>query len=342
MERILSQDEINALLKSVPKKGKATQEIKDKKIEEYDFRRYGGIAREYFPLFKETHESFSFLVERFFCDKLGFNVKFNMANQDVSTLGEFVASCPNPSYVAIFRLEPIIGDIVVNIEPSLVHVLVDISFGGDGKLPKSPDKLTLIEEKFIPKASHQILEHLRDAWKQNVSVELKVFTDGTNPLMVAPTDSTDNVLVSVFNLFVGGSEGASVPLTMRISYSYEAARSFISNIKLHGKTKYSIVKGEFKKEIENVLMSKDVSAEVYLGESLASVGELLNLEIGDVIKLNTDVKDELLLCVEGKPKWFGKSGVHRKKMVLSVTRKYNKGGGDNESTEEGTGRKEGT
>ncbi len=334
MERILSKDEINALLKTVPQ-GKAVKEVKDRKVTEYDLKRYSGIAREYFPIFRETHENFSFLVERLFCDKLGFNIKFNMANQDVSTLGEFVASCSNPSYVAVFRLEPAIGDIVVNIEPALAHVLVDILFGGDGKIPKSPEKLTLIEESFISQASCQFLELLRDAWRQFISVDLKVFSEGINPLIIAPVDSPDNVLVSTFNFFLGGDQKATAPLTMRISYSYGAARSFISSVKLHSKTKYSGAGGEFRKEIEKVLMSKDVSIEVYLGESSVSVGELLELEVGDVIKLDTDVKDELILCAEEKPKWFGKPGVCRKKIVFSVTQKYEEEGGkDNESTKE--------
>ena len=331
MERILSQEEIDALLKAVPKKGKSAEELKERKISEYDFRRYGGIAREYFPIFQEVHESFGFLTERFLCDKLGFTIRFNLVDQDVATLGEFVTFCPNPSYIAIFRLEPMLGDIIVNIEPPLVHALVDIWLGGDGKISKNLDKLTLIEENFIPQFAYQLLELLRDAWKQFVSVELKVFSEGTNPLTVAPTESTEDVLVSTFSLSLGGKGGS--PLTMRVSYSYEATRSFVSNVRLHGKTKYSVAKGEFRKEVENILLSKDIRAEIYLGKSSVSVGELIELETGDVVKLNTGVNDELLLCVGRKPKWFGKPGTHSKKMVFTITRICEKGGGTHESTE---------
>ena len=50
---------------------------------------------------------------------------------------------------------------------------------------------------------------------------------------------------------------------------------------------------------------------VKLGEATISVGDLVNLEIGDVIPLNQEVSGEVSLEVEGKEKMKCLMGVHK-------------------------------
>jgi flagellar motor switch protein FliM len=58
----------------------------------------------------------------------------------------------------------------------------------------------------------------------------------------------------------------------------------------------------------------------YAGVSMITVGDLVNLDLGDVIPLGQDCDGELDVCVEGVPKFKALFGVSRGNRAVQVTR----------------------
>ena len=57
-----------------------------------------------------------------------------------------------------------------------------------------------------------------------------------------------------------------------------------------------------------------------LGETNLTVGDLVNLNVGDVIPLTQDADGELDMVVEGTPKFKCRFGVSRGNRAIQVTR----------------------
>ncbi|MDD5529854.1 MAG: FliM/FliN family flagellar motor switch protein [bacterium] len=315
-ERILSQEEISTLLKTVPK-SKTDTPTKEKKIEEYDIKRYLGITRDHFPIFKEINEYFDFLFEQSISTRTGNFVNMITSEPEVSTLGEFISSASNPTYILMFKLDPAVGDVFMEISPSFVHTLVDMEFGGNGRIAKNPPDITIIERAAMPKIARTLLTDLEKAWGKYVAVSAKVVSQQTNPLTIAPPESTAPILSVSFSLTLD-----DITMSLRLAYSTEVARALIADVITHDRATRKTVNVELQEKIKQILMHVRVNVFVELGRSSIHVSDLLELKAGDIIPLNLHTDSEIVVYVEDKKKWFGKPGVYKMRMASKITNPY--------------------
>ena len=331
-DKILSQEEIEALLKAVPKKEGPLQETREKKISEYDFRRQSGATREHFPIFNETHNRFSFTLQRSLRSKTNKMTEVKVSAVDIIPLGEFVSSCQNPSYITTFQFDGIAGDMFIVMEPSIVHSLVDIYLGGDGFLLKSPNEITHIESALLPTVMEELFEHLKSAWSEIILVNIKVISHITNPLLIASTESVVPMLWGAIEISSGGvssggvssgGESSVTSMTIRLAYTSEVASRLGASGITHEKSRFSRPSDEeFKLKASEVLKTHELDGYVELSKTYLSVRELLDLEVGDVILLPMDTDSEFMLYIGGRKKWFGKVGTYKKRLLFKATRVY--------------------
>ena len=71
--------------------------------------------------------------------------------------------------------------------------------------------------------------------------------------------------------------------------------------------------------IENVIKEVELNASVVFGATQLSLNELMNLKVGDVVKLDNKITEDLCLRIEGKAKHYGKPGVVGKKMAFQMS-----------------------
>ena len=64
---------------------------------------------------------------------------------------------------------------------------------------------------------------------------------------------------------------------------------------------------------------------IELGKTTLRSNELINLHLGDVIQLDNDVSDELLLMVEGIPKYKVYPGVSRGNKAVKISQFIKRG-----------------
>jgi flagellar motor switch protein FliM len=77
---------------------------------------------------------------------------------------------------------------------------------------------------------------------------------------------------------------------------------------------------EYSKYIAERIKTTKVPVSVELGQAEISIEEILNLNVGDVILLNTGVDSEVKIFIAGKLKLYGKPGVFNGKKAVKVTR----------------------
>ena len=72
--------------------------------------------------------------------------------------------------------------------------------------------------------------------------------------------------------------------------------------------------------MEEHLRSADVNVLVNLGSATITVGDLVNLNVGDIIPLAQDVDGELSLLIEGVNKFRCFLGISRGNRAVQITR----------------------
>ena len=309
MEKILSQDEVDALLRGV-----AGDEIETEapEIDEpqdgpvpYDLGNQEWVIRGRMPTLDVIHQQFSRLFRLALSEMLRKTVEVTITNQSVLKFGEFTKRLPVPAYLQIISMEPLRGTAMVATDAATVYLLVDHFFGGAGQTHVKPEgqDFTLIEQRVMRTVMAMGLKDLQKAWEPVQKVGIKPVRAEMNPQLASIVLPADVVIVVTLGIELGNSVGdlhLCLPYAMLEPIRERLQVSFLSDF-------YEVDHG-WVKRFSNRLKDAPVTISVTLGQTELSVEELLHFKPGDVIALNQSTTQPLQATVEGVPKFLGFPG----------------------------------
>ena len=91
-------------------------------------------------------------------------------------------SIPNPTTLAVIDMEPLKGNAVLEIDPSITFAVIDKLFGGKGEGDtKLQRELTEIESAVIEGVIVRVLGNLREAWSNVIDLRPRLGRIEVNP-----------------------------------------------------------------------------------------------------------------------------------------------------------------
>jgi len=331
-EDILSDGELDALLagmKDTPGGGAAKHEEEEEhaagpmpvakkkgRIKIYDFRRPDKFSKDQIRTIEMMHESFA----RHFGADLSAYIRtiaeINVTSVKQLTYSEYVERIPNPTSMAVFSLEPLKGMAVFEINPSIIFPIIDRVLGGAGEAMSKPRELTDLEQAIVGKLIEKAFVNLKDSWHRIVDFDLEIKARETNPQFVQIVAPNEMCMNLNFEIKIKEHVGA-----MSICIPYMVIEPVL--FKLSAKQWFTLTKEEMSEETQEILNDKIkktwVPVYVNLGATRLKVKEITRLKTGDIIKLDTSAKDNLLVRVEDKPMFYGKVGTKGKKKAVKIT-----------------------
>src|SRR4030067_3601641 len=168
-DKILSQDEVDALLKGVASGEIDTDEARDKIIggvRAYDFTNQERIIRGRMPGLEIANEGFARLFRSSVSSLLMKFIDISIQSVEVIKFGDFIKTIPVPSSINIFKMEPLKGYSLLVFEAPLVFALIEFFLGGaNAKHIKSEGRaFTQIEQRVIQKVVKLALRDMGTAW----------------------------------------------------------------------------------------------------------------------------------------------------------------------------------
>jgi flagellar motor switch protein FliM len=154
MAKILSQEEIDALLKAhkggkePPSSGpdkpsaKPKKAIPQKKVSLYNFRRPDRVSREQMRSLHFMHDRFARNFSSSLSAYLRFITEVNLISVEQLSYQEFLLSVPDPTCFNAISLRPLEGAIAMEINPQLVFPIIDKMLGGPGEAVKHMRTMT--------------------------------------------------------------------------------------------------------------------------------------------------------------------------------------------------------
>ncbi|HCZ05567.1 MAG: flagellar motor switch protein FliM [Thermotogota bacterium] len=311
MADILSQEEIDALLNALSTGELSVEEIKreeeEKKIREYDFRRPSKFSKEQIRVFDMVHENFARSLSNYLSGKLRTFVNINIASIDQITFGEFLRSIPSPSFIVVFSAPEFHGNTILEINPEIVYTIVDRLLGGPGSTGNLKRPPTDIEMSVMRKEVNVVLNLLSSAWEHVFSFNPAVESVETNAQFVQIAPQSEMSLLVTFFVSVGNVEAF-----MNVCWLSSTLEPFAERLSTQA---WFVKKGEIseeeKKKLRENLETVQVELVAELGRSVLTLRELLTLEVGDVIRLNTKKDEDVTIRVQGKPRFLGRLGKFR-------------------------------
>ena len=200
MNQVLTQDEINALLRGLSDGDVEQDDVDsdgDQKYKKFDLASQERIIRGRMPTMELIHDRFARSFRTIFSKFLGRTTFVNVGGIEMVKFGLFMKRLPLPSSLHIFRMPPLPGYALMVVSAPLVFGIVDSLFGGSGqgKVKIEGREYTAIETRLIGKVVMTALDILKDAWAPIHPVDFVYVRSEFNPLAIAIVPPTDVVVI---------------------------------------------------------------------------------------------------------------------------------------------------
>ena len=329
MSDILSQEEVDALLSAVSagdagagaakaSTGSAVAESPEddkRSIQIYDFRRPDRVSKDQMRTLQNLHEGYARIFSTTMTSYLRTLVEIELVSVDQLTYSEFIMSISNPSCIYVFQMEPLEGNAIFEINPSLVYYMVDRLFGGQGKTMEQNRELTTIEESVMIKITERALANLKDVWEHVGIFNPKIVNYETNPqfVQIAPPSET----VILISLEVRMANGSGL---ISLCFPFMVLESVIG--KLSGESwmvSQRVSTRETEKIVRKEIESRQVNVAAEIGTLSLTIRDLLQLKTGDVLWTDKTIESRLGIRLNGQLKMEGKPGLVGRRKAVQVT-----------------------
>lgn len=297
MGDVLSQKEIDDLLAAFSSGEIDAEEMKgtaEKQVKNYDFNRPTKFSRDHLRTLEIIFEHYGRLLSTHLPAYLRKTVNVEVMNSEAVIYSEFTNALSNPVLLGIVDFKPLEGNIIIELSDNLGFAIVDRMLGGPGLPLDKSREFSEIELVIIERIFTIITNLLHDPWENVVSLRPRLTRIETNcqfAQMIAPNET---VSIITLNVKVGNTEGM-----LNICIPYKVLEPVID--KLNTKSWYSSEKLKddevYKEFIEMVIAKAKVPIKAILGRSTISVNDFVNMQKGDIIKLDTKTEDELNVFV---------------------------------------------
>ncbi len=321
MADILSQEEIDALLDVVEDEGEDVLETSEenllpqRQVTLYDFKRPNRVSKEQLRAFRGVHDKMARSLASQISSIMRSIVEIQLHSVDQMTYGEFLMSLPNPTSFNVFSMKPLEGSGVIEINPSIAFPMLDRLLGGKGEPFDASREFSDIELSLFETILRVMMSTLKEAWGPVMEVYPAIESKESSPNVVQIVAQNEIVVMVVMEIIIGHSSGM-----MNICYPVISLEPILPKLASRDlMLNETNSKKSRNKELQVLLGGAKVTVEANLGESELTLRDILELDSGDIIRLNTPADDTVILSIDGKDRFKGEIGLRRFRKSVQVT-----------------------
>ncbi len=319
MADVLSQNEIDALLKQISTGELDIEDVEDKpqvKVKDYDFSRPAKFSKEHLRTLEIIFEHYGRLLSSNMPAYLRKQVQVEVMNSEAVTYQEFSNALSNPVLLGVVNMSPLAGNIILEMATNIGFTIIDRLLGGTGEPLEKTRDFSEIEISIIEKIFNIIIELLREPWANVVEINPYLERIETNSQFAQIISPSEMIAIVTININIGGVEGlmnVCLPyITLEDVMDKLNTKYWFSTMQARDETSYSDV-------IEVAINKALIPVSAELGKSSLNVIDFINLQVGDIIKLDSRVDQELNIYVGSIVKFKALPGSSADRYAMKIT-----------------------
>ena len=319
MGEVLSQNEIDSLLNALNSGELDAEEIKDngeKQVKDYDFARPAKFSKEHLRTMEIIFEHYGRLLSTNLPGYLRKNIQVDVMNSEAVTYSEFSNALSNPVLLGVVNFDPMPGSIIMELATNLGYAMVDRMLGGLGEPLDRTREFSEIELLIIERIMNACINLLREPWKNVADIHPRLERIETNSQFAQFISPSEMIAIITINMKIGDVEGL-----MNVCLPYITLEDVMD--RLNTKYWYSSMQQrgdqEYTELLESLLSKAPMPVKAVLGNSTISVSDFINLQVGDIIRLDRKVEDELDVYVGNIRKFTALPGASGDQYAVRVT-----------------------
>lgn len=318
MGEVLSQNEIDSLLQAL-----STGELDmdnmqgdgEKPVKEYDFKRPAKFSKEHLRTLEIIFEHYGRLLSTNLPVYLRKNIQVAVISSETVTFSEFTNALSNPVILGIVNFAPLTGNIIIELAANLGYAMIDRMLGGQGYPLDKTREFSEIEMTIIEKIMVICMQLLREPWRNVIDLSPVMDRIETNAQFAQVISPNDMIAIITLNVKIGDTEGM-----MNVCLPYFTLENIMDklNTKYWFSTMQEHTDENYQEYIQSLIKKVDIPIKAVLGGSSILVSDFVNLQVGDIIRLNSKVDKELDVYVGNIRKFTALPGASNETYAVRV------------------------
>ena len=286
----------------------------------YNFRRPDKFSKDNLRALRDIHREFSKAISLVLSGYLRMRVEIEIVSVDQLTYEEFVRSMPSPISVGVFEFEPLSGQILLGISFEVISCIVNRMLGGVGNIETQTRELTDIEKALAKKVINIIIKSLEDSWNAIIPVTGKFISLDDNYQSIQVATAGEIVALLTFEVQISGKHFGLFSLC----FPYPVLETVLGHLSTQHifQTKGLVASNDERLKMISKINTSNVDLRVQFGQCSITLDDFLQLNEGDIIKLDNKVQDDLIVKVNGEKKFFARPGTMKDKICVKITDVY--------------------
>jgi len=317
MPDALSQNQIDALLAQAIGGAEDDSPSKERfrSIRSYDFRHPSKLSKEQLRTLQMVFESYSRTVGTTLSAVLRSQVHIALVSVQQAVFDEYARGLPATTLLHLASVEPLPGSIIFEYDLGTAFVMLDRLLGGIGKAPAQEREVTDIETVLLQTMAGTFIDSFSEAWQHIIPIQTKLLRLEYTPRYLQTVPMNEPVVLILFDLRIMERQ---TTMSMCIPYSVLepiAADLNVQSMFLAAQKEDSGMESE---DAPGRLRRVTIPLVAMLGSTTLSVGEVNDLQLGDVIRLNGQATEPIIVSVNKKPTFVARPGLSRQGMAVQV------------------------
>ncbi|MBE2258488.1 MAG: flagellar motor switch protein FliM [Candidatus Accumulibacter sp.] len=294
----LSQDEVDALLKGVSGEADEQEPVEDvgDGARPYNLGTQERIVRGRMPTLELVNERFARYLRIGLFNYMHRSTEISVGSIRVQKYSEFTRNLVVPTNLNLVTAKSLRGTALFVFDPSLVFLVVDNMFGGDGRFHTRVEgrDFTATEQRIIQGLLAVVFNEYSRSWKPVYDMSFEYVRSEMNSQFANIATPSEIVISTTFSLEFGGSSA-----DMHICFPYamiepirDLLYSAMQSDQLSTDRRWIIM---LRKQLKNA----EVEITAKLATTSVTLRQILKMKVGDVIPL--DIPDKIVAQVDDVP-----------------------------------------
>lgn len=336
MPEILSQSQIDSLLSSLisgaqeaaPDEAVEVDSDAGKKIKNYDFRSPKLFTREQLKVLFSIYENYARILSSHITGVLQTYTLVEIVEIEEQHYNEFNNALPDSVLIGLIDFDVNDGEeedlVIMDLSKEIGFASIDRLLGGSGNPLENDREYTEIELGILEYFLKGLINLMKNVWLDYLELAPRLTKIETNSRILQGIAPDENVVIVVMNILLNDTQGKiniCIPaVTLDTLFKKKSAQT-----KRNMRKTDQLTESQRKADILRAINETNLELIGVLGSVELLSHELINLEVGDIIKLYKPVNAPVDLYVEETPWFKGEMGAFKKNRAIAIQETMKRG-----------------
>jgi flagellar motor switch protein FliM len=284
-------------------------------LQRHDFPQLSFFSPAELRKLRVRHEEFIHSLAARLSIRFGAEVSLQMAKLETTPFQSFIDALANPTHLTVLKLEPLLGNCLLDIPLRLGLCMVDRELGGIGVWQDEPRELTKMETGLLSRVVESILSEWCGVWSDLLDLRPVLIGCESNGRFLQTCPPNTMMLVLGMELQMG-----MMVEQMQLGLPYPTLEPLIAklNSAMEAGQKPAVTREAKPVKWNPALDDMELRVTAELPDVEISARRLADLKPGDLISVRTEKASQVQVCLSGSPKFTAVLGLRGEQWAVKI------------------------